>query len=156
MEGSLYFLRSSVTATYEDPLVDLVQSIYIPRAASELDSQTSSIHKGHSNHVQVVLQVRDLTRLLPDEVLTDEFSVGKLTNTPNHESIQEGAGFSGVWVGAVPNLVFGEIKEAAERDGVASARIPGYWINKKGLEDASGKPSWGHFRETTAECSISM
>lgn len=39
---------------------------------------------------------------------------------------------NGVWVGAVPGLIVGELKTWARVAGVTSIRVPGYWIHKSG------------------------
>lgn len=40
---------------------------------------------------------------------------------------------------AVPELITGKVKDWAEKAGVASIRIPGYWIHKKGTNIAVGQ-----------------
>lgn len=51
------------------------------------------------------------------------------------EDVLSGEGIKGVWVKPVPHMVVGEIKDAAEKNGVSSIRIPGYWMEKEGLGD---------------------
>jgi hypothetical protein len=56
------------------------------------------------------------------------------SDSPNHEAIKIGKDVKGIWVDPVLHLVIGEIKDAAEKNCMSSIRIPGYWIDKHGLE----------------------
>lgn len=53
---------------------------------------------------------------------------------PDHTAIVEGPGVKGVWVTPVPHLVHGEVKDWANMAGVECVRIPGYWMDKQGLD----------------------
>jgi acetyl esterase/lipase len=63
---------------------------------------------------------------------------GPLAPVPDFKSIKEGEGIQTSWVPPVPELIFGDVKAAAERNGVESVRIPGYWCDKPG-HDLSSK-----------------
>ncbi|KAF9485002.1 alpha/beta-hydrolase [Pholiota conissans] len=58
--------------------------------------------------------------------------VGSLLSTANHKAIVSGAGINGVWVGAAGHLVTGKLQTWAAIAKVASVRLPGYWVHKKG------------------------
>ncbi|KAL5506919.1 hypothetical protein ACEPAH_6375 [Sanghuangporus vaninii] len=66
-------------------------------------------------------------------------AVGGLGRNPTAKVLETGKGVNGVWIGAVPGLITGDIKRWAEVAGVESVNIPGYWYNKAGEEIAMGE-----------------
>jgi acetyl esterase/lipase len=50
-----------------------------------------------------------------------------------HIAIVAGEGVKSLWVDAVPHLITGDIKRFAKAAEVSPIDIPGYWIDKKGL-----------------------
>ena len=63
---------------------------------------------------------------------------------PNHLAIQEGPDVNGVWVGAVPDLIIGDLKSFADAASVTSMLIPGYWTHKTGQEiHVAAPPAFG-------------
>ncbi|KAF8960370.1 Alpha/Beta hydrolase protein [Flammula alnicola] len=58
--------------------------------------------------------------------------VGTVFKVPNHLAITPGVGVNGVWVEPANHLVTGNLKMWAELAKVASIRVPGYWIHRKG------------------------
>lgn len=59
---------------------------------------------------------------------------------PNHLAIAEGPGIKGVWVRPVPQLIVGEVKKWAEQAHVECVKIPGYWMEKRGIDRLAGSP----------------
>jgi acetyl esterase/lipase len=66
--------------------------------------------------------------------------VGFSTPTPNHHAIATDKGIKGLWVDPVPAaLIIDEINSFALTAGVEPIRIPGYWLDKKGLNIPIGE-----------------
>lgn len=84
----------------------------------------------HETRVHVELHVRSCHLLSTTPLIF--ISVGPVKTPPSFEALVEGEGYKGVWVKPVPELVVGEIKEAAEKNGVSSIPLPGYWLTKPG------------------------
>ncbi|EJD03407.1 alpha/beta-hydrolase [Fomitiporia mediterranea MF3/22] len=61
------------------------------------------------------------------------FGMDCLFYRPTHKKLETGRGANGVYVGAVPELITGQVKEWAEKANVQSVQLPGYWMHKKGL-----------------------
>ncbi|KAG5639419.1 hypothetical protein H0H81_002951 [Sphagnurus paluster] len=59
-------------------------------------------------------------------------ATGPLTILPNHLAITPGPDVNGVWVDPTPQLVIGQLKTWTAATSIAPARIPGYWMHKKG------------------------
>jgi len=57
---------------------------------------------------------------------------GPLAKFPNHLAITPGVDVNGVWVGAVEDLIKGDLRTWANAAAVKSIRVPGYWLHKKG------------------------
>ncbi|TFK44786.1 Alpha/Beta hydrolase protein [Crucibulum laeve] len=72
-----------------------------------------------------------LIRVVRHVLQTTEHT-GPFIKMPNHLAITPGVDVNGVWVGAVPQLIGGELKKWAEAVSVTSVRVPGYWTHKKG------------------------
>jgi hypothetical protein len=64
---------------------------------------------------------------------------GYLLNLPDHKAIRPGKGVKSVWVGAVPSLITGQLKEWAEVSNVKSIPVPGYWMDSKGSDTKAGE-----------------
>ncbi|KAJ3570274.1 hypothetical protein NP233_g4520 [Leucocoprinus birnbaumii] len=63
---------------------------------------------------------------------------GPLVISPDHRAIASGPGVNGIWIPAAPkSLIVGKLEQWAEHAGVSPVRIPGYWMNKKGISVAS-------------------
>ncbi|KIJ59088.1 hypothetical protein HYDPIDRAFT_33534 [Hydnomerulius pinastri MD-312] len=62
---------------------------------------------------------------------------------PNHEAIQSGPGIKALWIEPVPDLLHGELLEWAAIQGVTPVRIPGYWLDREGVETPIGAPILG-------------
>lgn len=58
---------------------------------------------------------------------------------PGHRALEEGPGIKGLWVEPVPELILGDIKAFAEAANVHPIRIPGYWLDRKGLDTPIGE-----------------
>ncbi|KAK7051571.1 hypothetical protein VNI00_004550 [Paramarasmius palmivorus] len=57
--------------------------------------------------------------------------------SPNHTALQATGrrGMNGVWIApALPNMIVGQIRSAAEKAGIEGVRIPGYWYTKDAVE----------------------
>jgi hypothetical protein len=68
-------------------------------------------------------------------------SVGPLKPTPDYRKIAEGDGIKGEFVkSVVGDLLFGHIKAAAEKNGVKSVVVPGYWYDQPGSDIPIGTP----------------
>jgi hypothetical protein len=65
-------------------------------------------------------------------------SAGSLLPQPNYRAIASGEGVKGVWVGAVPELMAGDLKIWAQTSQVDPINVPGYWIDKKGYDFKPG------------------
>lgn len=64
---------------------------------------------------------------------------GSLIISPDHRAITSGPGVNGIWIPPAPNnLIVGKLDQWAEYAGVSPVRIPGYWMNKKGMDLAAG------------------
>ena len=44
---------------------------------------------------------------------------------PNYKELETGNGVEGVWIDPAPELVYGELKQWANAQGVSSVRLPG-------------------------------
>jgi acetyl esterase/lipase len=59
---------------------------------------------------------------------------------PNHQAIVGGVNVNGFWIEPVPErLVYGDVQTWADAASVKPARIPGYWIHKKGSKIPVGR-----------------
>ncbi|KII84163.1 hypothetical protein PLICRDRAFT_32564 [Plicaturopsis crispa FD-325 SS-3] len=65
--------------------------------------------------------------------------LGPIRASPDHRAITTGVGIKGVWVPPVPDLVFGELSTWSTVANVHPIQIPGYWIDKSGLDIPLGQ-----------------
>lgn len=63
-----------------------------------------------------------------------KYSFQALKKEPDYRSLEQGNGVKGVWIPAQPTLIVGDVKKWAEAAGVESIKIPGYWLEKKGVD----------------------
>ncbi|KAF5354962.1 hypothetical protein D9756_005368 [Leucocoprinus leucothites] len=90
----------------------------------------------------------DLKRTVMVNIIRHLFEVqgesGPLIISPDHRAITPGPGVNGIWISPMPkSLLVGKLEQWAEHSGVSPVRIPGYWMNKKGMDvevDAAPKP----------------
>ncbi|KAH7929059.1 alpha/beta-hydrolase [Leucogyrophana mollusca] len=66
--------------------------------------------------------------------------VGPPSGGTNHLAIHDGPGVKALWINPVPELIYGELLEWASTMGVEPIRIPGYWIDREGLDIPVGDP----------------
>jgi len=59
--------------------------------------------------------------------------------SPNHLEIFDGPGIKAVWVEAAPHLITGDVTLWASIANVKPTRIPGYWIDKRGVDIPIGQ-----------------
>jgi acetyl esterase/lipase len=57
-----------------------------------------------------------------------------LSHSPNYLAIEQGPGIKGTWVSPTPDLIVGDVKQWATEADVEAVRIPGYWIEKEGVD----------------------
>ncbi|KAI0699539.1 Alpha/Beta hydrolase protein [Cytidiella melzeri] len=59
---------------------------------------------------------------------------GRWWNQPDYLAIEQGSKVKAVWIPAVPHLIVGEVKQWAGSNNVEAVQIPGYWIEKEGVD----------------------
>ncbi|EGO01322.1 hypothetical protein SERLA73DRAFT_179485 [Serpula lacrymans var. lacrymans S7.3] len=69
-----------------------------------------------------------------------EEKVGSMLSFPTHEAIKEGPGVKALWINPVPELMNKQLQQWAAISGVQPIRIPGYWMDKQGLDFTIGAP----------------
>lgn len=60
---------------------------------------------------------------------------------PNYLQLERAPGVKGDWVKPTPHLIVGDVKRWAEQAKVACARVPGYWIEKEGVDRLPRAPA---------------
>jgi acetyl esterase/lipase len=65
-----------------------------------------------------------------------------LKSTPDFTKIVGGPDVEAEWIPPAKNILFGEIKAAAEKNNVEGIKIPGYWYFKPGINERAS-PSRG-------------
>ncbi|KAI0699540.1 Alpha/Beta hydrolase protein [Cytidiella melzeri] len=60
------------------------------------------------------------------------FRAGRWWHEPDYRAIEPKV--KAVWIPAVPHLIVGEVKQWAASNNVDAVDIPGYWIEKKGVD----------------------
>ncbi len=53
---------------------------------------------------------------------------------PDYLAIEQGPKVKGIWISPAPDLIVGEVKQWAVNADLESIRIPGYWLEKEGLD----------------------
>lgn len=59
---------------------------------------------------------------------------------PNYLALETGRNVKGVWVKPTPHLIVGEVKQWADQAKVDCVPIPGYWLEKRGVDRLVGSP----------------
>lgn len=59
---------------------------------------------------------------------------------PNYLALETGPNVKGVWVQPTPHLIVGEVKQWADQAKVDCVRIPGYWLEKRGVDRLASSP----------------
>jgi acetyl esterase/lipase len=67
------------------------------------------------------------------------FRPSEIFVSPNHLAISDGPGIKGVWVEAAPHLITGDVELWASIANVKPTRIPGYWVDKHGVDIPIGQ-----------------
>ncbi|EGO20645.1 hypothetical protein SERLADRAFT_477052 [Serpula lacrymans var. lacrymans S7.9] len=73
-------------------------------------------------------------------ILPPSGRVGYLLSFPTHEAIKEGPGVKALWINPTPDLMDKQLQRWATMSGVHPIRIPGYWMDKEGLDIPIGAP----------------
>ncbi|KAI0940562.1 hypothetical protein AcW1_003725 [Taiwanofungus camphoratus] len=60
--------------------------------------------------------------------------VGFFRSWPTYRAIPDDPKLKSVWIDPVPDLILGDVQEWAGIAGVQPIRVPGYWLDKKGLD----------------------
>lgn len=78
--------------------------------------------------------------LLADILIFIACRAGVKRPEPNYLALETGPNVKGVWVKPAPHLIVGEVKQWAGQAKVDYIRIPGYWLEKRGINRLVGSP----------------
>ena len=85
-------------------------------------------------------EVRREFLIIEPQLKDMSYRVGTLRTFPDYRAIDVGEGVKGLWIDPIPStLITNEISSFASAAGIHPVRIPGYWLDKKGLDIAIGE-----------------
>ncbi|KAI0093135.1 Alpha/Beta hydrolase protein [Irpex rosettiformis] len=65
---------------------------------------------------------------------------GQWWHDPDHLAVEQGPNVKGIWISPAPDLVVGEVKQWAADADLEPIQIPGYWLEKQGIDLPANSP----------------